>query len=61
MDRGLVQGVITLLTFGVFIGICIWAYRPGNRARFEEDARLPFEDDDIDRRTELAGETGDGR
>jgi cbb3-type cytochrome oxidase subunit 3 len=26
------------------VGIALWAYAPRNKARFEQDARLPFED-----------------
>ena len=61
MDQGLAQGVITLLTFVVFVGICFWAYRPANKSRFDDDARLPFADDDIDRRTMKDSEMEAGR
>lgn len=54
MDQGVVQSFITLLTFAVFIGICAWAYRPGNASRFDDDAQIPFADDDIDERTQAA-------
>jgi cytochrome c oxidase cbb3-type subunit IV len=30
----------------LFIGIVWWAYRPKNKRRFEEDARIPFKDED---------------
>ena len=46
MDMGWTRGVITVLTLAVFLGICWWAYRPGNKRRFEEDAMLPFDDND---------------
>jgi len=29
----------------VFAGVVWWAYRPKNRKRFEEDASIPFKDD----------------
>ncbi len=29
----------------VFAGIVFWAMRPGNRKRFERDARIPLRDD----------------
>jgi len=61
MNHGLAQGFITLLTFLVFIGICVWAYRPGNRERFEDDARLPFDDEELDARTVKDSETEVGR
>ncbi len=46
MEMGWMRGVITVLTLAVFLGICWWAYRPGNKSRFEADAMLPFADDD---------------
>ena len=42
MDMGVVRGVITIVTMVTFLGICWWAYRSGNRQRFEEDALMPF-------------------
>ncbi len=45
-DLGLLRGLITLLTLFTFIGICWWAYRPANRARFEEDGWLAFGDEE---------------
>ncbi len=44
MNVDLVRGVITALSLACFVGILIWAYSPRNRARFEQDARLPFEE-----------------
>ncbi|CAM5783746.1 MAG: cbb3-type cytochrome c oxidase subunit 3 [Burkholderiales bacterium] len=45
MDINLLRGVITVVTFIVFVGIVVWAWSGRNRARFEEAARLPFEQD----------------
>ena len=45
-DLGILRGLITLVTAATFIGICWWAYRPGNRVRFEEDGWLAFADDE---------------
>jgi cytochrome c oxidase cbb3-type subunit 4 len=28
----------------VFSGIAFWAWRPANRRRFEQDARIPLDD-----------------
>ena len=61
MEIGLAQGFITVLTLLVFLGICAWAYRPGNRSRFDEDAQLPFADDHIDERTLAARDMEEGR
>jgi cytochrome c oxidase cbb3-type subunit IV len=46
-DLGLVRGLIAIITLSTFLGICWWAYRPGNRTRFEEDGWLAFENDEI--------------
>ncbi len=45
MDMGTLRGGITVVTLLTFLGICWWAYRSGNRHRFEEDGRIPFIDD----------------
>lgn len=46
MDSGTVSGIVTVVFIVVFIGIVWWAYSKGNKDRFEEAGRLPFEDDD---------------
>ena len=45
MQNNDIYGYITLITLLTFLGICWWAYRSGNRQRFEQDAMLPFLDD----------------
>jgi cytochrome c oxidase cbb3-type subunit 4 len=35
----------TLASFAAFLGIAWWAYSRRNRERFEEDARIPFQQD----------------
>ncbi len=35
--------------FIVFVGVVFWAYRPKNKKRFEEAARIPFKDETEDR------------
>ena len=45
MGMGELRGLITVATMLTFLGICWWAYRSGNRERFEEDARIPFADE----------------
>ena len=44
MTVDLLRGVITALSLACFVGIVIWADSPRNRARFEQDARLPFDE-----------------
>ncbi len=46
IDMGVVRGLITVLTFVVFLGITWWAYHKENRARFDADAMMPFAGDD---------------
>ena len=45
MDINLLRSVITVVTLITFVGIVVWAWSGRNRARFEEAARLPFEQD----------------
>ena len=45
MDINLLRSIVTVVAFIVFIGIVIWAWSRRNQARFEEAARLPFEQD----------------
>ena len=52
------MGLDTLLEWGrslwvvwmmlLFGGIIWWVYRPKNRKRFEEDAKIPFREDNGD-------------
>jgi cytochrome c oxidase cbb3-type subunit IV len=45
MDVNSLRIVATLASLVTFLGIVWWAYSRGNRARFDEAARLPFEQD----------------
>ena len=45
MDINTLRILATLASFGAFLGIAWWAYRRGNRERFDEDARIPFHQD----------------
>ena len=38
----------TLLLFLMFIGIVLWAWSSRRKARFDDAARLPMEDDKYD-------------
>ncbi len=49
---GLVRGSITVMTLLAFLGICWWAYRPSSRERFERDAELVFDPDELPVREE---------
>ena len=48
MDINLLRETFTVVSFAVFVGIVAWAWSGANRARFEEAARVPFEDDDME-------------
>lgn len=39
------SGLITVLAFAGFIGVCWWAYSKRNRERFERAGYMPLEDD----------------
>lgn len=45
MDITTLRIVFTLLSFACFVGIGVWAFSSRNRERFDEAARLPFEQD----------------
>lgn len=45
MDINLLRSIVTVVALVVFIGIVIWAWSRSNKARFDEAARLPFEQD----------------
>ena len=44
MDLNTLRTLMTLLAFGAFLGIVWWAYAPSRKDRFEQDARLVFDD-----------------
>lgn len=56
MDINFVRGVLTAVFFALFVGIVWWAYRRGNRKRFEEAQQLPFADTVIPRAPDLRRE-----
>ncbi|MCJ0762895.1 cbb3-type cytochrome oxidase subunit 3 [Variovorax terrae] len=45
MDITSLRVIATVACFATFIGILIWAFARRNTARFDEAARLPFEQD----------------
>ncbi|WP_299920974.1 cbb3-type cytochrome c oxidase subunit 3 [uncultured Pelagimonas sp.] len=44
--RELADSWALLVMFAVFIGIALWAFRPGSRAVHEDTANIPFRHDD---------------
>lgn len=47
MDYGLMHSIATVAAFLAFIGVVWWAYRPANRARFEDIGRSALDTDPI--------------
>ena len=45
MDITTLRIIVTLTCFATFLGIAWWAFAARNRDRFEEAARIPFEQD----------------
>jgi len=45
MNLTVLREAATVVCFLLFIGIICWAWARSNRARFDEAARLPFEQD----------------
>ena len=45
MDITTLRIAATLLCFATFLGILAWAWSARNLARFDEDARIPFQQD----------------
>lgn len=45
MDVTTLRIAATVCSFIVFIGIMVWAFSSRNKAKFDEAAQLPFEQD----------------
>ena len=45
MDINLLRTNVTVVAFVLFNGIVFWAWTRRNKERFDEAARLPFEQD----------------
>lgn len=43
------NSILTLVLFLVFLGIVIWAWSSKRKKQFEEAARLPLDDDLLDK------------
>jgi len=51
MDVNEMRSVITAISLLAFLAIALWAYSRRNKSRFDEASRIPFADDDMDRRS----------
>ncbi len=45
MDINDLRSAVTVVSLLVFLGIVVWAWSRRNKERFDEAARLPFEDE----------------
>ena len=45
MDINTLRSVVTVISLLAFLGIVAWAWSRRNRERFDEAARLPFQDE----------------
>jgi cytochrome c oxidase cbb3-type subunit 4 len=50
MDSGTVGAISTVLVTIAFFGVCFWAFSPSLRKRFDEDAQIPFADDELEKK-----------
>jgi cytochrome c oxidase cbb3-type subunit 4 len=46
MDPAVVRALGTLTLFLAFVALCVWAWAPSQKRRFDEASRLPFLDED---------------
>lgn len=53
MDVNTLRAILTTLCFLAFLLIVFWAYGPRSKHRFDAAANLPFDDDELNRRSAL--------
>ena len=51
MDMNELRGIQTILVMIAFLGIVWWAYSAHRKKANDEAAHLPFDDDDVEKRT----------
>lgn len=51
MDINTLRGISTILVMIAFVSICLWAYSSKRKSNFDDAANLPFEDEEINKRT----------
>ncbi|HXC50840.1 MAG TPA: CcoQ/FixQ family Cbb3-type cytochrome c oxidase assembly chaperone [Candidatus Limnocylindrales bacterium] len=44
IDEGVIRGIGTVLLLLSFVALCVWAWAPAQRRRFEDASMLPFVD-----------------
>jgi cytochrome c oxidase cbb3-type subunit 4 len=45
MDINLLRGLVTVVLFALFVGVCIWAWSARRCADFDAAAQMPLEPD----------------
>jgi len=53
--REIADSWVLLLMFVFFVGVVLWAFRPGSRATYKDTANIPFRNEDKPAETEEAG------
>jgi len=51
MDINTLRGISTIFVMIAFLAICLWAYSSNRKQDFDDAANLPFQDDDVAKRT----------
>ena len=51
MDLNELRGIHTFLVMAMFLGIVWWAYSAHRKKPNDEAAHLPFDDDEVEKRT----------
>ena len=46
MNQAIIGSIFTVIVFIAFIGVLYWAFSSRNKARFDEDASLVFDDEE---------------
>ena len=52
MDINDLRGLSTIFMMLAFLSICWWAFSPKRKQRFNDDANLPFADEDKHNKTQ---------
>jgi cytochrome c oxidase cbb3-type subunit IV len=50
MDIDVLRSIMTVVSFVTFVGIIAWAWSSRSQARFEQAARLPFDEEWTEKR-----------
>ena len=59
MDINVLRQIAVVLGALAFLAVCWWAFSPKRKKRFDEDAMLPFADEEQSRRSALNADKKD--